>query len=288
MRGVLAVLFLASAFTARGLELPTPAELAAVQGEHPFASALEAGLPLPPTRAEALQAGAVQYERERLVIKQVMLLRTSRAKADRRRITPENNRLMAALAQQVGAPDTFCRYLALLSDDTLSRRQQYVVNQLLQHLLLQVYGIDELQMRLLSEAVELPADEHARYLLQLPLHGMFDLVPVKPLAAEANLADLQLMTRLLHEADAELCKARDGATADAAALALQQLLPLWNTTQQTRSMLQEGKLPQLPAISISLRQLDTATTRLMTTLRSLVEARWHGSRRLQAITGQLL
>lgn len=288
MRGVLAVLFLASAFSVKGWELPTPVELAAVQGEYPFAAALEAGLPLPPTRDEARRAGVLPYEQARLVLKKVMLLRTSRAKAERRRITPENNRLMAVLAQQAGAPAVFCRYLALLADDSLSRRQQYVVNQLLQHFLQQVYGIDELQMRLLSEAVDLPADEHAHFLLQLPLQGMFDLVPAKPLAVEENLADLQLMTMLLREAGAGLLKVRDAATADAAAQELQQLLPLWNTTWQTRSMLQEGALPQLPAISLSLQQLDASTSRLMTTLRLLAEARWYGSKRLQAIAGQLL
>lgn len=288
MRGVLAVLFLASAFSVKGWELPTPAELAAVQGEYPFAAALEAGLPLPPTRDEARRAGVLPYEQARLALKKVMLLRTSRAKAERRRITPENNRLMAVLAQQAGAPAVFCRYLALLADDSLSRRQQYVVNQLLQHFLQQVYGIDELQMRLLSEAVDLPADEHAHFLLQLPLQGMFDLVPAKSLAVEENLADLHFMTTLLREAGAGLLKVRDAATADAAAQELQQLLPLWNTTWQTRSMLQEGTLPQLPAISLSLQQLDASTSRLMTTLRLLAEARWYGSKRLQSIAGQLL
>ena len=283
MRGVLPALFLAASLPLVAWEAPSPSELAAVLGDEVRAAVLEAGLPLPPTREEAQAAAGWRYGLERDAIKRAMVYRTSRIKAERNRITPENNKVTASLARHCGAPELFCQYLKWQVDDTLSRRQQYALNQAIQNLLQETYGIDALQIRLVSESLNLAPSDHLLYMLQMPVGGMYDMVSLSPLPAGQLLADIQMMTDVLRRANEVLLTVRDRASAEAAALALQQLLPLWNTTQQARMLMQQGKTSPTPAEKLALKLLDTSTVRIVKTRKELQAARWYESTCLQTV-----
>ena len=283
MRGALPALFLAASLPLVAWEAPSPSELAAVLGDEVRAAVLEAGLPLPPTREEAQAAAGWRYGLERDAIKRAMVYRTSRIKAERNRITPENNKVTASLARHCGAPELFCQYLKWQVDDTLSRRQQYALNQALQNLLQETYGIDALQIRLVSESLNLAPSDHLLYMLQMPVGGMYDMVSLSPLPAGQLLADIQMMTDVLRRANEVLLTVRDRASAEAAALALQQLLPLWNTTQQARMLMQQGKTSPTPAEKLALKLLDTSTVRIVKTRKELQAARWYESTCLQTV-----
>lgn len=283
MRGALPALFLATSLPLVAWEMPSRSELAAVLGDEIRAAVLEAGLPLPPTREEAQAAAGWRYGLERDAIKRAMVYRTSRIKAERNRITPENNKVTASLARHCGAPELFCQYLKWQVDDTLSRRQQYALNQALQNLLQETYGIDALQIRLVSESLNLAPSDHLLYMLQMPVGGMYDMVSLSPLPADQLLADIQMMTDVLRRANEVLLTVRDRASAEAAALALQQLLPLWNTTQQARMLMQQGKTSPTPAEKLALKLLDTSTVRIVKTRKELQAARWYESTCLQTV-----
>ena len=283
MRGVLPALFLATSLPLVAWEMPSRSELVAVLGDEVRAAVLEAGLPLPPTREEAQAAAGWRYGLERDAIKRAMVYRTSRIKAERNRITPENNKVTASLARHCGAPELFCQYLKWQVDDTLSRRQQYALNQALQNLLQETYGIDALQIRLVSESLNLAPSDHLLYMLQMPVGGMYDMVSLSPLPAGQLLADIQMMTDVLRRANEVLLTVRDRASAEAAALALQQLLPLWNTTQQARMLMQQGKTSPTPAEKLALKLLDTSTVRIVKTRKELQAARWYESTCLQTV-----
>ncbi|MBR5331163.1 MAG: hypothetical protein IKV13_06695 [Akkermansia sp.] len=283
MRGVLPALFLATSLPLVAWEMASRSELAAVLGDEVRAAVLEAGLPLPPTREEAQAAAGWRYGLERDAIKRAMVYRTSRIKAERNRITPENNKVTASLARHCGAPELFCQYLKWQVDDTLSRRQQYALNQALQNLLQETYGIDALQIRLVSESLNLAPSDHLLYMLQMPVGGMYDMVSLSPLPSGQLLADIQMMTDVLRRANEVLLTVRDRASAEAAALALQQLLPLWNTTQQARMLMQQGKISPTPAEKLALKLLDTSTVRIVKTRKELQAARWYESTCLQTV-----
>lgn len=264
-------------------EAPAQNELAALLGEEPQTTALESGLPLPPTADEARQSRGYRFDLERKAMKQVLVYRTCLAKFERGRITPENNLACAAMAQRLGAPAIFCDYLELLGSNTLSRRQQYAANQAFRYLLQDTYGIDALQMRLISESLQLPTPQHILFMQQLPVGGMFDMVHTQLPPRERVLADIQLMTTLLRQADEILRTVHDAATADAAARTLLPLLPLWETTLQTRHHAAAVAELFTPAERMADRMLESTTARLIQTRRSLHEQKWYGSTTLQTV-----
>lgn len=258
-------------------------EMAALQGVEPYAEALEYGVPLPPTAAEAREQGGYRYEMERAALKQVLVYRTCRAKADRNRMTPANNAACAKLARQLGAPEILARYLEMLADLSLSRRQQYVVEQQLRRLLQDTYGVDTLQMRLVSESVDLPPAQHMRFMLQMPICSMFDLVPATLPPKQRVLSDIMLMSSILRQVDTILSRVQNTSGADAAALELQALLPMWETTLQTRYHASSLASGLTPAERMSARLLESTQTALLRTRRKLQENNWYQSTRLRTI-----
>lgn len=283
MRGALPALFLAASLPLVAWEAPTHSELAAVLGDEALAAVLDAGLPLPPTREEARAAAGWRYWLERDALKRAMVYRTSRSKAERNRITPENNKVTASLARHCGAPELFCRYLKLQADDTLSRRQQYALDRALHFLLQETYGVDVLQIRLVSESLNLVPPDHMLYMLQMPVGGMYDMVSEGPLPDGRLLADLQTMMDVLRRANEVLLTVHDRASAEAAAVALQELLPLWCTTRQLRLLMRLGKIHFTPAEKLALQLLETTTARVIETRKRLHAARWYESTCLQAV-----
>lgn len=277
------MLFVVASLPVLAWEAPTRNEQAAVMGQEPQLTVLESGLPLPPTQAEAREMGGYRYDVERAAMKHVLLYRTCQAKADRGRITPENNAASVRLARRLGAPELFARYLDMLGDNTMSRRQQYAVNQALRYLLQETYAIDTLQMRVVSESVELPAAQHMLFMLQLPYGSMFDLVPTQLPPKSRILSDIMLMTSVMRQEDAVLSSVCNTRSADAAAAALQALIPLWETTLQTRHHAQSLSALLTPAERMSVRLLESTAAHLLQTRQELHKKDWFGSVRLRIV-----
>lgn len=278
-----ALLLCAAAASAMAWEPLASNERAAVQGDELAEAVLEAGLPVPPTFVEAEQAAGLYYGRDRAVIKRCMAYRTSLVKAARNRITREINLSTAEMARHLGAPKLFITYLEKMADEYLSRRQAYVLNQAFNYLLRETYSIDVLAIRVLSESLRLPAQEHTAFMLQLPLAHLFEFVPTVPPAPDAVLADIQTMTSVLRQCDNILRSVHDRSSADAAAAQLAELLPLWSTTLQTRTFARQMSPRLTPAEQFAAQLLETTTARLLATRRRLQEKDWYGSTRLLAL-----
>lgn len=276
-----ALLFCVASVSAMAWELTPQNMQAAVQGDPLAETIADAGLPLPPTRLEAQVAAGLRYGLERSAIKRCLVYRTSLAKSARNRISPEINRSTAAMAKHLGAPALFGQYLELMADDTLSRRQQYALNQAFNYLVRETYSIDALLIRVVSESLQLPPAEHVAWLLQLPVAHMFDQTPPALPPRERLLADVQTMTSVLRSCDTILRSVHDRATADAAALRLQELLPLWNTTLALRAHSKQAKLSFTPAENFAVQLLDTTTSAVYQTRQRLHENDWFGSTRLR-------
>ncbi len=284
MRGTLSALcLLLAGLPAWAWELPTQHEWAALQGEEPFTGILQAGIPLPPSREEAMAAAPLRYGREREAIKYAMACRTGAAKMARNRISPELNQTVANLARHRGAPALFCQYLELMAGQTLSRRQEYELRQAFNYLVQETYGVDMLQIRVFSESLQLPQREHLPYMLSLPVAFMFDPEPKEEPAREDLLPDIRTMTTVLRQCNEILSKVTSRASADAAAEQLKSLLPMWSTTLRTRAHARTLSVQFLPHENLALQLLDSTTTALLETRRSLHEKQWFGSARLQSM-----
>lgn len=284
MRGFLpALCLLSAALPAMAWKAPTHAEWAALQGREPFAGMLRAGIPLPPSREEAMEAAPLRFGLERDVLKYALVCRTAAAKAARNRISPELNRSIANLARSCGGPALFIEYLELMASDKLSNRQQYELRQAFNYLVQETYGVDMLQMRVFSESLQLPGKQHLDYMVKLPVSFMFDQVPAEPPTREMLLPDIRTMTTVLRQCQELLDRVQDQASADAAAEQLKGLLPLWSTIQRTRVHSSTMSVQFLPHENLALQLLDSITSRLVATRRRLHEKQWFGSSRLMVM-----
>lgn len=259
--------------------------LQVISGEEPFLSIAQARLPLPPTRSEA-ESGGFRYDQQRLAIKRALVYRTSLAKANRNRISPENNRSTAAMARHLGAPAVFCEYLEHLASGELSRRDERVAEQALRHVAQNIYGVDILRIRQVSESLKLPGAAHTAAMLSMPVSSMYDAVTVAPPAAEQVLPDIQTMTTVQRQLHAILATVHDKASADAAAGKLADLLPIWSTTFPSRVHGPELSRKLTPAEKMS-AQLLTHTIHPVVTLRKELDRKeWYGSEMLMIMDEQ--
>lgn len=269
----LLVLFYGTMLPLAAWELPGANELAAVYGQEPMLSIASAGIPLPPTRAEV---PVCQYGRQAFAIKQALSYQISLAKAERRRVSPDNYRATGLFARKAGAPLLFSYYQDLLARNELSPREDYLVNQALNLLIVGAYRVEPLQFRLLSEALELPATEHTRYLLQLPKAALGELLPAQRPSSEERTSDYQMMSQVLQQVNARLEDVVDRATADSAAAGLLEMLPLWNTTQRTRTLI--GKTNDTsPAEQQCINEMFATVGIVARTRAALAEKEWYQS-----------
>lgn len=283
MRCALPILLLLTTLPLAAWEPLQQNALAAVKGSDLQLSLLNAGLPLPPTRSEARSAAGYRYGLERQAIKRCLVYRTSLAKSARNRYSPELNRATAELARHTGAPALFAQYLELMAGRGLSRRQEYELNRALRYLVQETYGVDMLQIRLVSESLDLTSGEHTLYMLQLPVAGVFELSPQGLPARSQLLPDIRTLTTVMRRCGEILRKVHDRASADAAAARLQELLPLWGSAQHTR--LHAGKMLDSfsAAEKLAVQLLDTTAMGLLEERRRLHEQNWYGSTRLRTI-----
>ncbi len=208
-----------------GLEEAQPqgasADFLALWGVEPYSGLWREGLPLPPSAAELAALPGRLFGRQQLAMKRVLLARGLRARAERNRITRENWQACADLAHELGAPDAFVRLLALRAADSLPRRQSYLVEAALARCI-ELYRVDELELRYFIESRALPPDMAEAEWFPLPL--LFNTEPPAGVSAEAVGAhDLALLSALGGLARL-YASVQDAASADAAAAAMPPLL----------------------------------------------------------------
>ena len=287
MRVLLPAVFCAAAMPLAAWEGLSATEMAAIRGEEPMATALAQAVPLPPVREEIPDKTGFRFAKEQLALKRAVIYSTVRAKGERYRVSRDNYLATAELARQHGAPAIYCRYLELLSAETLNRRQEYAVSRAVQYLLQEAYGIDILQIRLIVEICHLPVKDLLAFMQQMPLHGMFDMVSVLPPPTERIASDLLAMAEVMGKASRLFSGVHDIKTADEAAFELLRLLPLWNTTMNTRAYMHEAKVEYSPVEIVALRFLNAQRAQYFKFRQSLVEKDWYGSTRLQTIDSLL-
>lgn len=286
MRLLLPAFFLLSLQPAKGLERYPLNAWEVLRGGEPALSIALARLPLPPTRAEA-EAGGVRYQQERVAIKRAWVYRTSLAKAERNRISAENNRSTAALARHLGAPAVFCEYLEHLASGDLSRREERAAEQALRHVAQDIYGVDVLRIRQVSETLKLAPAAHALAMLEMPVASMYDTADVPAPARELVLSDIQTITTVLRQTREILALVHDRNSADAAAKKLATLLPLWSTTLPTRAHAAALAEQLSPAERLSVNLLNHTTGSLMKKRKELDKNGWYGSELLLIMDEQL-
>ncbi len=223
----------AAAPAGAGVNAPhTGALEAAMQDVAPYAAVWAEGVPLPPARADVAALPAAEFVRQQTAIKRVLLARSVRAYAERKRVTDENLLACARLAEQLQAPQEFTLYLRLLASDALGNRQRYLVQSALDALL-QAYLVDDLQIRYLVECSAISEQDVDALLAWLPLQPFFNMVHV-----EKDVAALESDFLLLHGVYSRLITAyasiQDKESADAVAEAALRELILHESTAYTR------------------------------------------------------
>lgn len=259
--------------------------LKVISGEDPFLSIAQARLPMPPTRSEA-ESGGFRYEQQRLAIKRALVYRTSLAKANRYRISAENNRSTAAMARHLGAPAVFCEYLEHLASGELSYREERVAEQALRHVAQNVYGVDILRIRQVSESLELPGAAHTAAMLAMPVSGMYDAITVAPPADSQVLPDIQTMTTVQRQLHGILASVHDKASAQAAAEKLADMIPLWSTTFPSRVHGPELSQKLTPAEKMSAQLLNYTIHPIVKLRKELDDKEWYGCELLMIMDEQ--
>lgn len=193
----------------------------------------EQPLPTPPTREQVLQMPAEEQQAARMAVKKVTLHRILRQKDDAARLTPENAAECRALAETLHAPAEMVQLLEAEARGPLSGRALYDQRQAFNSLVA-AFGVDAVQMRLYVESQSYSTAEMRRALEQLPLETLFNLVPQGELTDEAALQQLDTLAVVYQKAAELYSGVSNREQADAAAVALTELLREFDTTSPVR------------------------------------------------------
>lgn len=261
-----------------------PPALQAVLGIEPYAEYAAVDVPLPPTSTQMEVIPRQQFIARAVAMKKVLYHGMARTRANRWRETDSNLAAMAREAESLAeAPPEFVALLKIRASGNLPRTRAYTLRKAQEHLL-QMYAVDELQMRLLldyADADEKTADE---LLQHLPLHAVFNMVPQAPPSRTQITADLQLYADILHTATGLLEKVQDKESARTALPGLRRLLLLHDTTLATRAQLLQGLIrPDSAEMEAAASALSRAEKQLRTQRVRLTEKNWFGSKELQAL-----
>ncbi len=265
-----------------GLEQARPAgasaELLALGGVSPYAELRQAGLPLLPSPAECAALPALQFAQEQLAMKRVLLARALRSRAERNRISRENWLACAQTARELGAPVAFIGLLERRGAESLSRADSYLVDAALSRLL-ELYGVDELEIRFFAESRALPPDVAQADWFPMPL--LFNLEPPAGVSAEAVAAHDAALLAALGELVRLYATVQDRASADAAAGAMAPALACF---RQSLRLL--GHAPDELRVRVRSRYAPLAGRiegAWLTERKRVIEAGYFGSERLRAL-----
>ena len=254
--------------------------LAQEQSAAPAAAAEAAWLPPVPTVDEVLQLPEAESKAARAAIKQVLLDRTLRLKAERRRLTPENSAECAAAAEKLHAPEAFTRLMQIEAREQLSGRALYEHQHRLEQCV-RTYGVDALQIRLFVECLPFTEAELRELVDWLPKDALFNLT------LKATLTNEELETSIATIADiytrmAEVyAQVNNREQADAAAQELLPLLLRVDTIAPARLVLQQRADEQLLQLYES--KITPLMQRLAPQRARLHNAAFYGSRHLAAL-----
>ena len=264
-----------------------PPRVQGMLGVSPYNEYLACGVPLPPLPEQVAAMPESQLRAAREGMKRVLLRGMARTRDARWRETPENLAAMAAEAEKSGCPAEFADILKTRADGDVSRRVSYVLRRA-QEQVQQVYGVDELQMRLMLEFGGIGADGVDALLAVLPIHAVFNMVPAAPPTEQGITADLRCYAQTQLDAAAVLATAVDEATAAAAVRPLAQLLLLHDTTLPTRSLLMQGLVhPREGDMQAAAAALAESGKPLREQRLRLEENGWYGCPLLKAVDALL-
>lgn len=263
-------------------ELPPAAQ--AVLGMEPFAEYASAGVPLPPSQSQMLELSESQRREQACAMKQVLFRGMARTRAARWRETEQN---LAAMAREAAAlekmPPVFAEILRMQAFGDLTGRQQYALRSAREYMQ-GGYGVDELQMRLLLDYLDADVKQSEAVLKVLPLHAVFNMIPLLTLSNKRVLADIKLYTEIQLKAAATLVTVQDAPSALKAQKELKYLLLLHDTTLPTRSLLLQGHIkPDTPEMEAASAALLRAAKSLSEQRARLDKAEWYGSMELRAL-----
>lgn len=264
-----------------------PPRVQGMLGVSPYDEYLACGVPLPPLPEQVAAMPEAQLRAAREGMKRVLLRGMARTRDARWRETPENLAAMAAEAEGNGCPAEFVDILKARAGGHVSRRVSYVLRRA-QEQLQQVYGVDELQMRLMLEFAGIGAEGVAPLLEVLPIHAVFNMVPSEPPSEQLITADLRCYAHVQKEAAAILSSVSDEATAASAVKSLAPLLLLHDTTLPTRSLLMQGLItPRGEDMQTAAAALDESGKPLREQRLRLEENGWYGCLLLKAVDALL-
>lgn len=206
---------------------------AAFLSESPYEELWEAGIMLPPTRADVQKLSAVEFLRRQSAIKRVLLARNVRTYAEHKRLSDENLLASAQLADELKAPRELAHYFRMLASDTLGNRRRYMVLSALEALL-NAYLVDELQIRYFVELSALSEQDLATLWDWLPLASCFNMVSVQKRQKSEVEADYHLLKQVYSRLHSIYASVKDHESANAAAAQALESLVLHESTAYTR------------------------------------------------------
>lgn len=259
---------------------------AAVAGRHLLLAAdpaaeEQSSLPRVPSEEEVQQQPEPQRLAARQSVKQVMLRRIIRLKAERRRLTPENSAACVALAAQLHAPAELVELLRLETAGPLGGRDLYEHSQALSKLV-HAYGVDDLQIRLFVEGLNFTPQEWADIAEWLPTESVFNMVSRRSVTNEELEFQFTLLADLYSRLAAEYEEITNREQADAAAERLLGLLHSYDAVMPARLVL-SGARGEAPSASATDSLLQPVIRQLVKQRQRLREADFFGSRRLAAL-----
>lgn len=250
----------------------------------PYADYAAAEIPLTPTEAQVTDLSRHLFLGRGCAMKQVLYRGMARTRTAGWRETEQN---LAAMAREAASlphvPKEFTEILKLQADGNLSRSRAYTLRNAREKML-QLYAVDELQMRLLLDYVDADEAEAENILPLLPLQAVFNMIPHTPPSREQIIADLHLYADIQSSLAQILSKVQNKDDASAAQPKLKELILLHDTTLPTRALLMQGLIhPDSPAMETAATALGKTAGPLRAQRQRLDAQSWFGSKELKAL-----
>lgn len=262
--------------------LPLTSAQRALLCREPYAMLAEQGVPLPPTEEEVAALPPVDFARAQDAVKETMLLRWSMIRAAGHRSNAEIEAQSAGLSREAEAPELLTTILQRFADGPLPRREAYAWNEALDGLL-RAWRVDNLAVRLLTESVEIPAEQVPGLAAFLPLTDAFNTLPLRPPTEGEVLADLAELKRCYEELAAVYERAQDAESAEAAAYAARPLVQRILTTTGTLVWLKQSQTEFSPLCLSYLKEANAAYALLRVQRDRLRALNYGESLRLRAL-----
>ncbi len=261
-----------------------PPQVQVMLHQEPYADYAAAEVPLPPTEAQVTDLSRHLFLARGCAVKQVLYRGMVRTRAAGWRETEQN---LAAMAREADTlphiPREFTEILKLQAGGNLPRTRAYALRNAREQML-QLYAVDELQIRLLLDYVDANEADAEKILPWLPLQAVFNMIPRTPPAREQIIADLYLYADIQSRTAQILSRVQNADAASAALPELKELLLLHDTTLPTRALLMQGLIhPDSPELEAAATALGKTAEPLREQRRRLNAQSWFGCKELRAL-----